>query len=157
MLRPFHLEPEEPEPDPIWKVWLPETPWRPPLPHVPELQIWQCRICGARGCPVPGYPGMDGGTRHVMDEHADVVAAMVEAAESLSTENEPEPEPEEKPMDQPVPENPDLIAQAEALNAAVRQLSDLLLGACATLEAEGWTPEQARSLVLKTYLGVMPS
>lgn len=46
----------------------------------------------------------------------------------------------------------DPMAQAEALNAAIRQLSDLLLGAVRTLVGEGWTEDQARALVLATYL-----
>lgn len=46
----------------------------------------------------------------------------------------------------------DLMARAEALNTAVREMSDLLKGAVAVLVEEGWTDEQARALVLATFL-----
>ena len=46
----------------------------------------------------------------------------------------------------------DQMAAAEALNEAMRGMSDLLNGAVSTLVAEGWTDEQARQIVVATYL-----
>lgn len=70
-----------PQGDPIYRIWLPESPWRPPLPAVPSVDFWECNVCGATGCPVPGTAQLDGGAQHVMEEHPDVVAAM--AAEQV--------------------------------------------------------------------------
>jgi hypothetical protein len=38
------------------------------------------------------------------------------------------------------------------LTAEMRTLSDLLKGGVATLVAEGWTEEQARQIVVTTYV-----
>lgn len=53
-----------------------------------------------------------------------------------------------------MPQEPagDLMARAEALNTAVREMSDLMLGAVQTLVAEGWTDEQGRQIVLAAFL-----
>ena len=152
----FAPEPE-PEPDPALKIWLPESPWRPRLPEIhPEdwQEHWKCEICGARGCPVFGFDNVQAGLAHLVT-HLNTNPAPPDAAErsTMSTVPEPTPiRPPEPPAEQP-PSPTDPLAQAEALNEALKELSDLLLGACATLEREGWTPAQARALVLKTYLG----
>lgn len=46
----------------------------------------------------------------------------------------------------------DPLAAAGALTAAFRQMSDLLTGAVTTLVTEGWTEEQARAIVVATYV-----
>lgn len=50
------------------------------------------------------------------------------------------------------PFQPDPMDAAAKLNAALRELSDLLKGGISTLMAEGWTEEQARALVLRSFL-----
>jgi hypothetical protein len=143
-----------PEPDPIGKRWLPEGPWRPPLPSVPEVQAWECRVCGAVGCLVPGCTLMDAGGQHIETEHADVVAAML-AAEKIGPMSTT-PEQQEHLMDEHGQEFRDPIPDAEIgklidtekLKEAVRQLSRSLQPAVDALMEEGWTEVQAREMVL---------
>ena len=49
----------------------------------------------------------------------------------------------------------DQLAAAEQLNDAMRGVSDLLNGAVSTLKAEGWSEEQARSLIVAQYLSAL--
>ncbi len=46
----------------------------------------------------------------------------------------------------------DPLGQAESLNNAMREMSDVLTGLVNTLVREGWTEPQARALVVATYL-----
>jgi hypothetical protein len=45
----------------------------------------------------------------------------------------------------------DLLAMAEQMNEAIRQMSDLMKGAVTTLMSEGWTEEQAREVVVSVF------
>jgi NAD(P)H-hydrate repair Nnr-like enzyme with NAD(P)H-hydrate dehydratase domain len=47
---------------------------------------------------------------------------------------------------------PDPLEAAGNLAEAVRGMSDLLTGAVSTLVAEGWTEEQARTLVVAMFV-----
>jgi hypothetical protein len=55
-----------------------------------------------------------------------------------------------------MPETDDPMKRAEALNTALREISDMLLGGVRTLISEGWTEEQARSLVLAAFAASRP-
>jgi predicted RNase H-like HicB family nuclease len=55
-----------------------------------------------------------------------------------------------------MPEPDDILSRAEALNTALREISDMLMGGVQTLIAEGWTEEQARSLVLAAFAASRP-
>lgn len=48
-------------------------------------------------------------------------------------------------------EHNELLAMAEKMNEALRQMSDLMKGAVTTLMSEGWSEDQAREIVVSVF------